>query len=89
MNAALFQSPFYQSYGRVMLHPPEHPGATVLLGEKDTRLMREATQAAGIRLGLAEYLQEQLDDAIRSGMGQMDWAVGQYRMAQQASKKRK
>lgn len=88
VNEALFQSPFYLSYGRVMLHPPEHPGATVLLGEKDTRLLREATEAAGIQLGLAEYLQEQLNDAIRNGMGQTDWAVGQYRMAQQASKKR-
>ena len=69
-----------------MLHPPEHPGATVLLGEKDIRLMRKATEAAGIQLGLVEYLQEQFNTAIRNGMGQMDWAVGQYRMAEQASK---
>ncbi len=86
VNEALFQSPFYLNYGRVMLHPPEHPGATVLLGEKDIRLMRKATEAAGIQLGLVEYLQEQFNTAIRNGMGQMDWAVGQYRMAEQASK---
>lgn len=86
MNEALFQSPFYLSYGRVMLNPPEHPGATVLLGEKDIRLFREATQSAGVRLGLAEYLQEQFNVAIRNGLGQNDWAVGQYRMAERASK---
>ena len=86
MNEALFQSPFYLSYGRVMLHPPEHPGATVLLGEKDIRLFREATQSAGVRLGLAEYLQEQFNSAIRHGLGKSDWAVGQYRMAEQVSK---
>lgn len=86
MNEALFQSPFYRSYGQVMLHPPEHPGATVLLGEKDIRLMREAAEDAGIELGLAEYLQKQFHAAIRSGLGEMDWAVGQYRIAQQASK---
>jgi 3-hydroxyisobutyrate dehydrogenase-like beta-hydroxyacid dehydrogenase len=86
MNEALFQSPFYLSYGRMMLHPPEHPGATVLLGEKDIRLFREATQAAGVRLGLAEYLQEQFNVAIHNGLGKTDWAVGQYRMAEQASK---
>jgi 3-hydroxyisobutyrate dehydrogenase-like beta-hydroxyacid dehydrogenase len=87
VNEALFQSPFYLNYGRVMLHPPEHPGATVLLGEKDIRLFREATQSAGVRLGLAEYLQEQFDAAIGSGLGKTDWAVGQYRLAQQAAKK--
>ena len=87
INEALFQSPFYLSYGRVMLHPPEHPGATVLLGEKDIRLFREATHSAGVRLGLAEYLQEQFNVAIRHGLGKTDWAVGQYRMAEQASKK--
>lgn len=86
VNEALFQSPFYLNYGRVMLHPPEHPGATVLLGEKDIRLLREATETAGIELGLAEYLQEQFNAAIRNGMGPMDWAAGQYRMAEQASK---
>jgi 3-hydroxyisobutyrate dehydrogenase-like beta-hydroxyacid dehydrogenase len=86
VNEALFQSPFYLGYGQVMLHPPEHPGATVLLGEKDIRLMREATETAGIRLGLVEYLQEQFDTAIRNGMGQMDWAIGQYRTAELTSK---
>lgn len=87
INEALFQSPFYLNYGRVMLHPPEHPGATVLLGEKDIRLFREATESAGVRLGLAEYLQEQFKGAIRSGLGKTDWAVGQYRLAQQVAKK--
>ncbi|HZC43944.1 MAG TPA: NAD(P)-dependent oxidoreductase, partial [Acidobacteriaceae bacterium] len=86
INEALFQSPFYLNYGRVMMHPPQHPGATVLLGEKDIRLFREATQSAGLRLGLAEYLQEQFNLAIRNGLGSSDWAVGQYRMAEQGSK---
>jgi 3-hydroxyisobutyrate dehydrogenase-like beta-hydroxyacid dehydrogenase len=86
VNEALFQSPFYLNYGRMMLHPPEHPRSTVLLGEKDIRFFREATQTAGVRLGLAEYLQEQFNHAIRNGLGKTDWAVGQYRMAEQASK---
>ena len=86
VNEALFQSPFYLAYGRVMLHPPQHPGATMLLGEKDTRLLREAAQTAGIRLGLAEYFEEQFRHAIERGMGHTDWAVGQYRMAEIASK---
>jgi 3-hydroxyisobutyrate dehydrogenase-like beta-hydroxyacid dehydrogenase len=86
INEALFQSPMYANYGRIMLHPPEHPGATVALGAKDTRLLREAAKAADIRLGLAEYLQEQLNAAIAGDLGNVDWAVGQYRMAQRQAK---
>ena len=89
VNEALFQSPFYLAYGRVMLHPPEHPGATVLLGEKDMRLLREAAAAAGVQLGLSDYLERQLITAIENGMGMTDWAVGQYRMAELASKAHK
>ena len=44
INSALFQSPFYQAYGKIMLDPPEHPGGTIALGEKDIRLFREAAQ---------------------------------------------
>lgn len=85
INEALFQSPLYLNYGRMMLHPPEHPGATVYLGAKDTRLFREAAEDASIRLGLAEYLHDQFNAAIQAGMGSMDWAVGQYRMAEKAA----
>ena len=27
VNSALFQSPFYAAYGKVMLHPPEQTGS--------------------------------------------------------------
>src|SRR5579863_2746906 len=42
VNSALFQSPFYAAYAKVMLHPPEIPGSTIELGAKDLRLFREA-----------------------------------------------
>lgn len=87
INEALFHSPMYANYGRMMLHPPEHPGATIALGAKDTRLVREAAQAADIRLGLADFLQEQLNAAIQNDLGNVDWAVGQYRMAQLQAKR--
>src|ERR1019366_8679731 len=82
VNSALFQSPFYAAYGHVMLHPPEHPGATVELGAKDLRLLREAAESQQIRLSLADTLAEIFDQAQREGLGGEDWAVGQYRMAQ-------
>jgi 3-hydroxyisobutyrate dehydrogenase-like beta-hydroxyacid dehydrogenase len=82
VNSALFQSPFYAAYGNVMLHPPEQPGATMELGAKDTRLLREAAAAGGVRLSLADTLAEVFAHAREAGLGGEDWAVGQYRMAQ-------
>jgi 3-hydroxyisobutyrate dehydrogenase-like beta-hydroxyacid dehydrogenase len=82
VNSALFQSPFYAAYGKVMLDPPEHPGATIALGIKDTRLLRESAKAVETRLPLADHLAGMLRVAADSGMLREDWAVGQYRMAQ-------
>lgn len=82
VNNALFQSPFYAAYANVMLHPPEHPGATMDLGNKDLRLLLEAAAAAGVRLSLAEDLARVFEQARQIGMGNEDWAAGQYKMAQ-------
>jgi 3-hydroxyisobutyrate dehydrogenase-like beta-hydroxyacid dehydrogenase len=82
VNNALFQSPFYAAYARVMLHPPEAPGATIELGAKDLRLLREAAESRGVHLSLADELAGIFAEAIREGLGGKDWAVGQYRMAQ-------
>lgn len=86
VNSALFQSPFYAAYGNVMLHPPEQPGASIDLGAKDNRLLREAARTRHARLTLAENLAEIFEEAKRAGMANEDWAVGQYRIAQQRSK---
>jgi 3-hydroxyisobutyrate dehydrogenase-like beta-hydroxyacid dehydrogenase len=86
VNSALFQSPFYAAYGKVMLEPPEHPGATVALGIKDTRLLRESAKAVGRHLPLADHLAGMLRVAAESGMLREDWAVGQYRTAQFVAK---
>lgn len=85
VNSALFQSPFYAAYAKVMLHPPETPGATMGLGEKDLRLFREAARNAGVRLSVAENLAEVFTQAKAQGLYQEDWAAGQYQMAQKRS----
>lgn len=82
VNSALFQSPFYAAYGKVMLHPPTQPGATIDLGAKDLRLLREAAAAQNSSLSLADNLAEVFAQAQQSGLSNEDWAVGQYRMAQ-------
>jgi 3-hydroxyisobutyrate dehydrogenase-like beta-hydroxyacid dehydrogenase len=82
INSALFQSQLYENYGKTILNPPQHPGATVSLGIKDTRLAREAAAQAGIRMRLADYFADVLDRAKEAGFANEDWAVGQYRIAQ-------
>jgi 3-hydroxyisobutyrate dehydrogenase-like beta-hydroxyacid dehydrogenase len=86
VNSALFQSPFYAAYANVMLHPPEHPGATINLGAKDLRLLREAAASSGTRLSLADNLADIFKEAQQSGLANEDWAVGQYKMAQRRGK---
>jgi 3-hydroxyisobutyrate dehydrogenase-like beta-hydroxyacid dehydrogenase len=86
VNSALFQSPFYAAYGKVMLHPPEQPGATIDLGAKDLRLLREAAAATTTRLSLADNLAQVFADAQQAGLGNADWAVGQYQMAQRRAR---
>ena len=86
VNSALFQSPFYAAYASVMLHPPEHPGATMELGAKDMRLLREAAKRRGARLSLADELAGIFDEARKQGLGDEDWPVGQYKMAQRRGK---
>jgi len=82
VNSALFQSPFYASYADILLHPPEQVGATVNLGVKDLRLLREAAAAHNTRLSLADTMAEIFAEAQKLGLGGEDWAVGQYRMAE-------
>ncbi len=76
VNSALFQSPFYSSYAKVMLQPPENVAATVELGAKDTRLFREAAKEVATRTPLADIFQQQFNLAIATGNGDRDWAAG-------------
>ncbi len=87
VNAALFQSPFYAAYGKVMLHPPETPGATIALGQKDMRLFREAAAATSTRTPLADHFQEQLNQAGEAGLRDHDWAAGYYQFIRSISHK--
>jgi 3-hydroxyisobutyrate dehydrogenase-like beta-hydroxyacid dehydrogenase len=82
VNSALFQSQLYENYGKTILNPPQHPGATVSLGIKDTRLVREAAAEAGVHMQLADYFADVLHRAREAGFAHEDWAVGQYRIAQ-------
>jgi 3-hydroxyisobutyrate dehydrogenase-like beta-hydroxyacid dehydrogenase len=83
-NQALFQSPFYELYGNIMLHPPATPGATMAVGEKDTRLFREAAQAGQVKTPLADGFMAEFHRAFEAGMKEADWAAGYLRLQQGA-----
>jgi 3-hydroxyisobutyrate dehydrogenase-like beta-hydroxyacid dehydrogenase len=82
VNSALFQSPFYEAYAKVMFQPLDKPGATIQLGAKDTRLFREAATFGGFESGLAAYLASELQSAIDAGLGEADWPTSTYRATQ-------
>ena len=82
VNNALFQSPLYVSYANVMLNPPKDAGAPMTLGAKDLRLMREAAASRNTRVSLADQMAAIFAEAQSTGLGEEDWAVAQYRMAQ-------
>lgn len=86
VNSALFQSPFYAAYAKVMLHPPQTPGATMELGAKDLRLLRESAAGVGVRLSLADSLAQIFAEAHRAGLAQADWAGGLYEMARRSDR---
>ena len=76
VNSALFQSPFYAAYGKVMLNPPATPGATIALGNKDLTLFLEAASSSEIHLTLANRMADRFAEAIANGLANADWPVG-------------
>ncbi len=82
VNRALFQSPFYEAYSKVMFQPLAQPGATIELGAKDIGLFRDAGNASGFDSGLAAYLAEELQLAVDKGLGATDWPTTTYHVTQ-------
>lgn len=85
VNSALFQSPFYAAYSKVMLDPPAQPGATVALGDKDLRLFLEAARHGEVHLTIAERMADRFAEAIAAGLGDTDWASGMLKAAELAA----
>ena len=84
VNKALFQSPFYEMYGKIMLTPPEKPGATMAVGEKDMRLFREAAQEGRVQTPLADLFMATFHRAFAAGMKDADWAAGYLELQRSA-----
>jgi len=80
VNNALFRSPLYEAYSKVMLNPPERPGATIALGAKDMGLFRQAAEDAGLATPLADHFAKDLTTAAEAGLKDQDWAGGLYQL---------
>lgn len=82
VNSALFQAPFYAAHADGMLHPSEHVDASLEMGARDLRLLREAAARRHTRMSLADRMAEIFAEARRSEPAGQDLAAGLYRTAQ-------
>ncbi len=75
VNGALFQSPVYENYGKLMVEQRYEPaGFKLRLGLKDIRLALAAAEAANVPMPLASLLRDHLLSAVARGQGDLDWA---------------
>jgi len=75
MNA-LFDSPVYASYGKVIAARQFEPaGFPVKLGLKDVRLALETAQECASPMPFASLIRDQLLAALAAGYGDQDWSV--------------
>ena len=73
---ALFQSPVYENYGRIIVERRFEPaGFKMTLGLKDVRLILAAADAASVPMPVASLVHDQLVSGIARGMGQIDWSA--------------
>lgn len=74
MNA-LFGSPVYANYGRIIADEQFEPADFALkLGLKDIRLVIETAEECASPMPFASILKDQLLAAVAAGQGDMDWA---------------
>jgi 3-hydroxyisobutyrate dehydrogenase-like beta-hydroxyacid dehydrogenase len=73
--SALFGSPVYANYGRLIADGQFEPaGFTVRLGLKDIRLLLEFAESCAAPMPLAGLIREDLQSALGWGQGELDWS---------------
>jgi len=72
----LYQSPVYETYGRIIAEERFEPaGFKMLLGLKDVRLVLAAGETAAVPLPLASLIRDHMISGIARGMGEIDWSA--------------
>jgi 3-hydroxyisobutyrate dehydrogenase-like beta-hydroxyacid dehydrogenase len=76
VNTALFKSPLYETYGRLVAEQRfSPPGFRLRLGLKDVRLLLDTAEAHETPMPLASLVRDQMLTGIARGMGDLDWAA--------------
>ena len=72
---ALFGSPVYANYGRIIADQKFEPaGFALKLGLKDIRLLLETAFECASPMPIASVLRDRLLDAVAHGQGDLDWS---------------
>ena len=86
---ALFQSPVYEMYGRIIMEERFEPaGFKMALGLKDARLVLAAADGVGVPMPLASLVHDQLVSGVARGLGEIDWSALARVVAENAGLKR-
>jgi len=75
INTALFKSPIYENYGRLIAEERYEPaGFKLRLGLKDARLALAAADELTVPMPLASLIHDHYLSALARGRGEIDWA---------------
>ncbi|AFZ12491.1 2-hydroxy-3-oxopropionate reductase [Crinalium epipsammum PCC 9333] len=75
INTALFKSPIYENYGKLIVEEKYEPaGFKLSLGLKDVRLVLEAAETATVPMPLASIIHDHFLSGVARGYGDIDWA---------------
>lgn len=73
--SALFASPVYTNYGRIMADEQFEPaGFALKLGLKDVRLVLETAQECESTMPMASLVRDHLLSAVAQGQAELDWS---------------
>ncbi len=73
---ALFKSPVYENYGRIIIEERyEPPGFKLKIGLKDMRLVLQSADTTATPMPLASLIYNHLLSAAAHGQGDIDWAA--------------
>ncbi len=73
---AIFQSPVYELYGKIVAEERFEPaGFKMLLGLKDIRLALAAAESISVPMPFASLIRDHLISGIARGMSEMDWSA--------------
>ena len=71
----MFAGPSYKRYGENIAKGSYEPGFKLALGLKDVNLALDAAKAKQTNLPTAEVVRENMEKAIKSGLGDKDWSA--------------